>query len=384
MPVDGGGRPGAAMAGHDDVGAAYRELLDALATIDAGWAERGVGDDDEQSRLDGYRWAMSLLGVANDVFVWADPRRPRFVDIVGPYRKFNGDNTDAWYQFAPVDPARTYRVRGRAGDAVYFSLTVYGTSLDSTDDRVVHTDRIVATVNDQQLAVDADGGFEIVLGPQRPPGWDGAFVELAPEAVCAITRDYLVDARHGRRVEWEIEADDVPFAYRDDAPSMAERFRAAARWVRSHGLIMPTRLGEPNVVQAPYPVPTVTTGWAAGDAAYAMGAFELGDDQALVVRGRSPECRFWNLCLWTPFLTTYNYVYDEPVAVNGHRVAYEADGSWTIVVAPRDPVHPNWVSTAGHRRGRLWFRWFHPSETPARPTAEVVALADVAAVAPRP
>jgi hypothetical protein len=115
-----------------------------------------------------------------------------------------------------------------------------------------------------------------------------------------------------------------------------------------------------------------------------MGAFDLGDDEALVVRGRSPGCRFWNLCLWTPFLTTYNDDYDEPVSINGHRVAYEADGSWTIVVAASDPGHPNWVSTAGHRRGRLWFRWFLPDETPSRPSTEVVARADVPSRFPAP
>src|SRR5262249_3714785 len=139
-----------------------------------------------------------------------------------------------------------------------------------------------------------------------------------------------------------------------------------------------------NVVQEPYPVPTVTTGWAAGDAAYAAGAFDLDDDQALVVRGRSPECRFWNLCLWTPFLTTYNDDYDEPVSINRPRVAHAADGSWTLVVAPRGPGRRNWGPTAGHRRGRLWFRWFHPTETPARPSTEVVALAEVPSVAPAP
>jgi len=56
-------------------------------------------------------------------------------------------------------------------------------------------------------------------------------------------------------------------------------------------------------------------------------------------------------------------------------VRYEADGSWEIVVAGSDPGHPNWVRTQGHRRGRLWFRWFHPAATPERPTVTVVALA---------
>ncbi len=98
------------------------------------------------------------------------------------------------------------------------------------------------------------------------------------------------------------------------------------------------------------------------------------DDQALVLRGRSPDCAFWNLCLWNPFLHTYNYDYGR-VTINGTQVQYEPDGSWEIVIAPTDPGHPNWVSTAGHHRGWVWFRWFLPDHTPERPTAEVVALA---------
>jgi hypothetical protein len=251
---------------------------------------------------------------------------------------------------------------------------VYGTDLTSTADRLVDTDRIVGTVNDRDVDMDADGGFEIVLAAARPPGWSGAFLQLQPESMCAITRDYLADPRRERRAEWSIEADDPPAEFRDSDARMAEALRGAARFVRTYGQLCPLPVVEPNTVQDPYPVPTFTRGWAAGDASYAMGWFALEDDQALVLRGRSPECRFWNLCLWNQFLTTYNYDYDERVSINGEQIAYEPDGSWTIVVAPRDPGHPNWVSTAGHRRGLLWFRWFCPSETPARPTTEVVPL----------
>jgi hypothetical protein len=75
-------------------------------------------------------------------------------------------------------------------------------------------------------------------------------------------------------------------------------------WVREQASMVPLPPAAPNVIDPPYPVPTTTFGWAAGDAAYAMGAFELADDEALVIRGRSPECVFWNLCLWNPLLHT--------------------------------------------------------------------------------
>jgi hypothetical protein len=51
------------------------------------------------------------------------------------------------------------------------------------------------------------------------------------------------------------------------------------------------------------------------------------------------------------------------------------------VVAARDPGRPKWISTAGHGRGRIWFRWFLPESTPARPTARLVPVADLAGLA---
>jgi hypothetical protein len=129
----------------------------------------------------------------------------------------------------------------------------------------------------------------------------------------------------------------------------------------------------PNTVQEPYAQPAITYGWAAGDAAYAMGSYLLADNEALVIEGRSPECALWNLCLWNPYLQTYDYRY-ENVTINGGQCVYESDGSWRIVVAHRDPGVPNWLSTAGHREGRLWFRWFLAESLPDRPTTHVITL----------
>jgi hypothetical protein len=346
---------------------AFHELIDQVRGLEAKLLGEPAQPLDTQSVLEGYKWAFSVLQVAFDVYVWADPDRPRWVDIVGPYKKWGGDNADAFYQFAPIDPRRTYRVRGRRGDAVYLSLTVYGGPDDGR-----YSERIVGTVNDRTLELDADGCFELVLSPEPH---EGPWLALEPDAVCAITRDYLVDPVDGRRAEWHIENIDPPRTWREDDAELARRFRAARTWIEEQAKIVPLALGEPNSVDEPYGVPKVTYGWAAGDAAYAMGSFDLADDEALVIDGTSPQCAFWNMCLWNPFLHTYNYDY-ERVTINGGQVVYRADGSWVIVVAPRDPGHPNWVSTAGHPRGRIWFRWFYPVATPSRPTTRVVPLAD--------
>lgn len=356
-------------------GPVFHELLDELRALERRLLDHPNALDDEQYLVETYKWIFSITQVAFDCFVWADPDRPRFVDIVGPSKKWGGDNADAFYQYAPIDPNRTYRVTGRRGDAVYLSLTVYGGPDDGR-----YSERIVGTVNDRLLAeagdIDEHGTFSFWLSPEPR---EGAWLRLEPDAVCAITRDYLADPVAGRRAEWHIEAVDPPTTWRERDDRLARGMRAALTWVRDQANIVPLGLGDPNTVDDPYPVPAETFGWAAGDAAYAMGSFALEAGEALVLRGRSPGCVFWNLCLWNPYLHTYNYAY-ERVTINGTQVVHEPDGSWTVVVAEEDPGHPNWVSSQGHDRGRLWFRWFLPEVTPSPISAEVVALADVPAV----
>ena len=83
-----------------------------------------------------------------------------------------------------------------------------------------------------------------------------------------------------------------------------------------------------------------------------MGSFDLADDEQLVIEGRSPECAYWGCMLWNPFMQTFDYRYQR-IGINGEQATYEPDGSWRLVVAARDPGHPNWLSTAGHRTRRV-------------------------------
>jgi hypothetical protein len=355
--------------------AVVHELIDALEELDAKFFEGDNALDDDQQVLEGYKWIFSILQVALDTQVWGDSANPRFVEIVGPYKKWGGDNADAYYQFAPVDPDVVYRVTGTKGDAAYLSLTVYGGPRDGH-----YSERIVGSVNDRDdLKIAKDGSFEFVMARERPKGWKGAFIQLEDDAVAAITRDYLEDPFRGKRCGWHIQAVDPPTMYRETDADLARRFRAALTWVRDQAQMVPLGLGAPNQIDEPYPVQKVTFGWAAGDAAYAMGSFDLAPDEALVITGRSPECAFWNCCLWNQFMHTYNYDY-ERVTINGAQADYEDDGSWAIVIAHDDPGHPNWLSTAGHPRGRIWFRWFYPTATPERPMTRVVNLGDVPAI----
>jgi hypothetical protein len=286
---------------------AFTELLDELRDQEARLAVHPVLAGDEQSLVEAHKWIFSILQVALDCYVFADVDRPRFVEIVGPYKKWGGDNADAFYQYARLDPSRTYRVTCDKGDAVYLSLSVYGGPNDGR-----YSERIVGTRNDRDVEMDEHGHFELWLSPQPH---EGNWLKLERDAVCAITRDYLADPTRGKRTVWQIEAVDPPATWRQREDDLVAGLRSALTWLRQQGDMVPLTPGAPNTVDDPYPVPSTTFGWAAGDAAYGMGTFELAAGEALVLRGRSPDCVFWNLCLWNPFLHTYNYDY-EAVTIN--------------------------------------------------------------------
>ena len=155
------------------------------------------------------------------------PARPRFVDIVGPYRKWGGDNSDAFYQYAPIDPARTYVVTGVKGDADYLSLSVYGGLSDGH-----YSERIIGTINHRSLDFADDGTFSVVLSPHPH---DGNSITLESDAGVRHHPRDLADPVGGRRAVWRIEAVDPPATRREDDADLARRLGAASLGARPGG-----------------------------------------------------------------------------------------------------------------------------------------------------
>ncbi|MGH7789844.1 MAG: DUF1214 domain-containing protein [Candidatus Binatia bacterium] len=368
---------------------AWRELLDGLRDLDARFLQGAKAVHGEQSAVEGYRFLATMVALAMDIYLFADPVRPRFADVNTPWRRdraWGGDNTDAYYAFAPVDPTRTYRVSGARGDSAYFSLTVY-----NEPEPGQWSNRIVGIVNDIDLRFDADGHFEFYMGPSRPAGYDGPFIALTADATAALTRDYQIVPETGRRVVWEIESVGAPATYRLRDQHTAQALRTALRWITEQFVVVPipvaalpdgSRVNEghnppvgANLCAPPYQVPDAVFGWSARDACYSFGMYALRPDQALVITHWPPACRFWNVNVWNPFMAGYNNDY-ERVSVNIGSAVPNADGSVTVVIAQRRLAHPNAISTIGHSEGMIAFRWFHAAAVPAPLTCEVVNAAD--------
>ena len=114
-------------------------------------------------------------------------------------------------------------------------------------------------------------------------------------------------------------------------------------------------------------------GYAAVDNAYLQTRYELGPEQALVMRGRFPRCRFANVVLWNHRLQTPPYRHRR-VSLNRRQVRYERDGSFEMVVAHRDPGVPNWLDAAGLPSGMIFWRFLLPEENVPPIESEVVSV----------
>ena len=65
------------------------------------------------------------------------------------------------------------------------------------------------------------------------------------------------------------------------------------------------------------------------------------------------------------------------VTLCGSQVVVNEQGHWEIVIADRPPQEKNWLDTAGHSRGFVYFRWLLAAESPAAIEASVVPLASL-------
>ena len=114
----------------------------------------------------------------------ADPEHPELFHYFDPIRKQGGDNTDALYLGGPVNGTDTYRVRGYRGSAKYFAVTVL------ENGNTPWGGQVVGTLIDDQLHVEQDGSFELVISPHEHPG---NWIKSSPDTYRLTFRQFFAD-----------------------------------------------------------------------------------------------------------------------------------------------------------------------------------------------
>lgn len=109
---------------------------------------------------------------------------------------------------------------------------------------------------------------------------------------------------------------------------------------------------------------------------YYEGAYELRDDEALIVEATVPQrCVYRSMLLTNDLYETTDW-YNNHSSFNDAQATPDNDGVLRIVVSAEDPGVANWLDTAGYASGVIQGRWFQCDSQPV-PSIRKVALTDV-------
>ena len=356
-------------------GQAFNELLETLGELERSFRDPAGQLEGSADLAEARRHLAHVLQHALETQLEVDAAYPVFVRFVTPEKKLLGDNPDAIYYTTPVSAEHRYRIRGNLAGATYTSFTV-----ERRNPAGGGSGGLAATLNDTQFVANADGSYEIAVSAQQQPG---NWLRLDSGAMSITTRHYYErevsiarDRLHHVPLVIEHTGRVMPRPAPDEA-SVAAGLRRASALIRAH--VPRGRRGaarrEPN--QFPAPDPSVNEqGFAARDNVYVSAGFVLRPEQALVIRGRYPRCRFANVVLWNRFIQSLDYT-TRQISLNRTQTTLEPDGSFKVVIAGSDPGVPNWLDTEGRTDGMVWWRFLLPEENIEPLISRVVPLSEV-------
>ncbi|EGD73076.1 hypothetical protein PTSG_04791 [Salpingoeca rosetta] len=352
-------------------GQAWDEFCDAIKAAGAVLSMPGTPQD-PFNQAEGYRYLSRLIRGGLENFVeCSDPLRPRLNAIANGLRpapiKLGSDSPDNLYESAVIDGRFTYRLKGTRGTP---KILGFGTQAGryGGDGGLKTVD--YKTIDD--MVVNADGTFEVYLGPRKPDACPDSnylrTLETPAEGMLLVRQTFGVRTKE-TPAQLEIEcitaspggsSSKLTCAALDTALSSAQLFIAGApamfaHWAagfQKHKNQLPlfdqelsnSVGGDPNI-------------------RYFHSYWELKDDEALVIEATPPPCKFWNFQLNNHWMESLDYRYF-PIHVNKYTAKYKRDGSIMIIVSKEDPHLSQetytWLSTTDHNCGTMSFRWILP------------------------
>lgn len=404
---------------RDDLRSAFDDLIGELQ------AARDTIDDPKffppapttRVLAEGYRYLTGFVHHGIERAFHEDPNFPAFRNALSIFNKSTIENSDAIYFYAPIDGSKNYRVTGHVEDFrhwrgeprlghgaaapqyLIFEASTAPMAGDTGDLReLVPGFRTgFGTVDSSSLAVDEDGNFELLLGPEKPAGYEGNFIctKKGPSRRNPDAGDRFADYVSGRQLfyDWKNEE---PIALTIECldtagshPPALTPERAAANLRKMGGIIrgqMRFWLEFYDVVLncndthehdgRPYFMPvnayntpnaaSSDTGGGMSTNIYAGGIFDLEEDEAFYIEATfTGQPVYTSMHLGNLWGESPDYANNQS-SLNLHQMYIGEDGVQRWVVAHKDPGVQNWIDTTGLPRGYLSHRWAY-SELPDKP-----------------
>lgn len=356
----------------------WQELIDSLSALPERLLAKLPDDmrNDPHIRQETGRLALEALVSAGLDALAGDGNAPQFIPAIGQLLNVGQPNADTVYRSANLTPGASYRLRGKRGS---LNHTVISQVIPQGAANAGARPHLQLS----SLQVDADGRFDVLLSPERPEGLEGDWWQLHPSAVRLLCRMVSSDWSNEEPSTLSIERIDAPVALRRvPADQLEARLRGIPRQAEAMALLHVDhveQLRQQGYVNR-FKVFDVGAG-ALADQFYYEGAFELADDEALIVESPVPaRCQYRSLILTNDLFETIDW-YNNHSSLNDAQALPDSDGKLRIVVSAQDPGVRNWLDTAGHARGVIQGRWTGCDSQPM-PETYLVKLADLAAHLP--
>lgn len=361
----------------DPLAEAFDGLLETLGRR-AVWLQHHPFYDDAENRPGAYSFLLAMLLTRIEEEVVFDPDFPTF-RIVDPRIREGGDNPDQRYLISRVNGGETYRIFGRVGGERRVELQIY-----AGDPYVFgRGGRSAGFLAFEDLDVGPDGTFEVIASPTRQPG---NWIENPPDGTRILVRQVYGEWTDGDMGEVHIdrvghEGDLKPALTEQE---MVARLRAATASLDTHVEVWPEMIrnfyleGQP-ANQLCEPFDPGSLGGVSGRF-MAHGTWDLADDEALVVTTWPASGDYQGIQLADLWWSSLEYA-NRQTSLTADQAAANPDGSFTFVIAGRDPGVANWLDTVDRRRGVIMLRFdgttettFPPEEQPVVATARLDEL----------
>lgn len=354
--------------------AGWNELIDSLRTLPdrmlAKLPESMQANRQVQQEVG--RLALAALTSGSIDAIGGDGDFPEFLPAIGQLLNVGQPNADTVYRSARITPGGSYRLRGERG-----TLRMANIGQLVPRDAETGFGRSYLDIND--LSVDSGGRFDVLLSAACPQGYTGEWWELQPATYKLMLRLVSCDWLAERSPTISIERVDRPMGLpRRSAEDLKQRLCALPTAVNFMGLMFVDhveQLRSEGYINKLKSWDISDTGGLVGQFYY-EGAYDIGDDEALIVEAKVPDqYLYYSLILTNEIFETTDWSNNHS-SLNDAQADVDQDGILRIVVSAKDPGVPNWLYTASHSRGLIQGRWTECSSQPI-PLVRKVALADV-------